>query len=149
MERGRAADAPGVLRGPDGLGLPNVSRDRIAFNGSAFGGESGDPFIMERRASSGIVVLAGPGTAGLAVRRCDTGGHPYDIAVCALLLVARCHLGDAMRLGTSGGLREGWRAAASVVREALGDDGHLVQDERGLIGWTSDRLPTSALRAGV
>ena len=149
LERGRPADAPGVLRGPQGLGLPDVAPDRIAFNGSSFRGESGDPFVIERRASSGVVVTAVPGNRGLAVRRCDTAGHPYDMAVCALLLVARRHLGNAMRLGTTGGLRDGWRDAASLVREALGDDGQLVQDERGLICWTTAHQPGAPLSNSV
>lgn len=135
LERGRPDAGAGVLRGPDGLALPLVSEDRIAFNGSAFRGEAGDPFILERRSGTGVVVRAGANGAGRAVRRCDTHGHPYDLAVCALLLTVRRHLGDLMRLGTSGGLRDGWTEAAEVVREALGGAGQLVQSERGLISW--------------
>lgn len=136
LEYGRPDDCAGVLRGPDGLGLPHVSEERIAFNGAAFRGEAGDAFVLERRGTSGVVVKAGGKTVGRSVRRCDTRGHPYDLAVCALLLTARRHLGDLMRLGTSGSLRDGWTDAAEVVREALGDSARLVQNEHGLIGWT-------------
>lgn len=151
LEAGRAPEEPGVLRGPQGLGLPQVTQDSIAFNGSSFRGHAGDPFIIERRARHGVIVRAASGNGGRAVRRCDTGGHPYDIAVCALLLTALRHLGDAMRLGSSGGLRDGWREAASVVREALGECGHLVQSESGQLTWvyaavrvTQERTRSSA-----
>jgi hypothetical protein len=135
LEQGRPADAPGILRGPDGLGLPHVTQECIAFNGSTFRGEAGDPFFLERSSTTGVVVRAGAATVGRAVRRCDTRGQPYDLAVCALLLLARQHLGDAMRLGSSGDLRGGWRAAADVVREATGETGELSQNEQGLIAW--------------
>jgi hypothetical protein len=135
LEAGRSPEQPGILRGPHGLGLPQVSIDRIAFNGSSFRGESGDPFILERRASSGVLIRAAAGRTARAVRRCDTGGQPYDLAVCALLLVAKHHLDDAMRLGSSGGLRDGWREAARLFREALGRGAQLVQSEHGLLRW--------------
>lgn len=135
LEVGRPGDVTGVLRGPDGLGLPTVAQDRVAFNGSAFRGAAGDPFVLERRAVTGVVVRAATGTVGRAVHRCDTRGQPYDLAVCALLLTAQLHLRAAMRLGSSGGLRGGWHAAASVVRGATGHAGQLVQSERGLITW--------------
>lgn len=139
LEAGRADDAPGVLRGPEGLGLPNVGADRIALNGSAFRGEAGDAFVLERRATSGVVARAGAGNAGRTVRRCNTRGHPYDLAVCALLLTVQRHLGEQMRLGTSGGLRHGWRDAADVVRHALEVAGELAQSEQGMISWTAGR----------
>lgn len=135
LEAGRPAGAAGVLRGPDGVGLPHVSPDRIAFNGSSFRGEAGDRFVLERCSSAIVMVRAGDTRVGRAVRRCDTRGLPYDVAVCALLLAMRRQLGDSMRLGTTGSLRDGWCAAADVVREALGECGQLVQGEHGLISW--------------
>jgi hypothetical protein len=151
LEAGRAPDEPGILRGPEGMGLPQVTQDRIAFNGSVFRGQAGDPFILERRAKRGVIVRGAPGGGGRAVRRCDTGGHPYDLAVCALLLTAARQLGDTMRLGSSGGLRDGWRDAAIVVREALGECGQLVQSESGQLQWaappvraTTERTRSSA-----
>lgn len=151
LEQGRPDDAPGLLRGPDGLGLPNVTQERIAFNGSAFRGESADPFVLERRSTSGVVLRAGPDNGGRALRRCDTRGQPYDLAVCALLLTARLRLGDAMRLGTTGTLRDGWARAADVVREALGDPGRLVQDDRGFLAWAAaeSRQTSARVRASA
>jgi len=147
LEAGRADDAPGILRGPDGLGLPHVSPECIAFNGSTFRGEAGDPFFLERFATTGIVMRPGAPMVGRAVRRCDTRGKPYDLAVCSLLLLARLHLGDGMRLGSSSDLRGGWRAAADVLREATGDATELAQNEQGLITCHAGPLPGRHTRA--
>lgn len=144
LEAGRSADDAGVLRGPQGMGLPQIGAERIAFNGSAFRGEAGDAFVLERVPSEGVMLHAGERASGRAVRRCDTAGRPYDLAVCALLLVLERHLGDTMRLGSSGGLRDGWRDAAGVVRDAVGARGQLVQSERGLIRWADDVAPERA-----
>ena len=135
LEANRPSSDPGILRGPLGLGLPQITQDRIAFNGSAFRGQAGAPFILEQRASSGIVMRVGAARTARAVRRCDTLGHPYDLAVCALLVLAKESFGESMRLGSSAGLLDGWRDAASVVRGALSRRGHLVQSEHGLLQW--------------
>ena len=142
LEAGRSADEAGVLRGPQGMGLPQIGAERIAFNGSAFRLQAGDAFILERKPSAGVMLHAGDRESGRAIRSCDTAGHPYDLAVCSLLLLLERHLGDSMRLGSSGGLRDGWRNAAAVVREAVGARGRLVQSEQGLIRWTDDAAPT-------
>lgn len=135
LEAGRSVDEAGMLRGPQGMGLPQIGAERIAFNGSAFRGEAGDAFVLERRPVEGVMLGAGDRASGRAIRRCDTAGHPYDLAVCSLLLLLERHLGDSMRLGSSGGLRDGWSDAAAVVREAIGARGQLVQSEQGLIRW--------------
>jgi hypothetical protein len=149
LEAGRPADAPGVLRGPEGIALPQVSEDRIAFNGSAFRGEAADPFMLEHRAISGVVVRAEKGSVGRAVRRCDTKGYPYDLAVCALLLTVQRHLADVMRLGTSGDIRHGWHEAAEVVRAALDIDGELAQSEQGLVTWAPGRERARRVRTSA
>lgn len=137
LEAGRPQEMPGILRGPDGMGLPDVTRDRIALNGSAFRGEAGEPFILERRARRGVVVRATDGSSGRAIRRCDTGGNPYDLAVCALLLVTELRLGELMRLGSSGGMRDGWREAVRLVREVVPTERELQQSEHGVLRWVS------------
>jgi hypothetical protein len=146
LEAGRPGDAPGVLRGPEGVGLPDVRQERIALNGSGFRREAGDRFVVERRARDGVVVLAGERNAGRAIHRCDTRGQPYDLAVCALLLSLQRHLGNAMRLGSSGDLRGGWREAADVVRTALAIDGSLAQTDRGILSWMAAPVPPTLER---
>ena len=156
LERGNAPDAPAMLRGPEGMGGLLIGPDRLAFNGNAFRHEAGDALVLERVAERGYLVGAegkrggrrgraaetpdedaeAPRPVRRAFRRCDTRGLPYDLAVCATLLVALWHFGEEMRLGTQGSVRaEGWRAAADLVRAVLGIDAQLVQSEFGTIRW--------------
>lgn len=133
LHRGDAELA--VLRGPNGFGSLVLEPDRVAFNGNAFLGQAAEPFSLERVASHGVIAKVGGAGQRRAVHRCDTRGHPYDLAVCASLLVVLRHLGDSSRLGTTGSLRAGWGAAAALVRETLGEHGQLVQTERGMLRW--------------
>ena len=168
LERGNPPDAPAMLRGPEGMGGLVIGPDRLAFNGNAFRHEAGDAFVVERVAERGYL-LGGDGERGMrrgrddgmpghdvqaprrlrrAFRRCDTRGHPYDLAVCAALLVALWHFGEEMRLGTQGSVRaDGWRAAADLVRAVLGIDAQLVQSEFGTIRWRAQER-TSGLGLG-
>jgi len=124
-----------VLRGPEGLGYLQLDDTHIAFNGNAFLGQSGDAFSVERRARHNVIARVGRAGGRRAVRRCDTGGHPYDLAVCALLLVMLRHLGANIRVGTSGSLRSGWGRAAALVRATIGECGQLIQLENGMLRW--------------
>jgi hypothetical protein len=135
LERGRSEDTLAVLRGPEGLGHVRIQPVVIAFNGNAFLGEAGDAFSIERVAERGIIARRARDGSRRVVRRCDTRGQPYDLAVCAVLLTLLHHLGGDVRLGTSGSPRHGWSRAASVVRATLGDCGQLVQMETGLLRW--------------
>ncbi|MEO5815515.1 MAG: hypothetical protein ABIT20_09575 [Gemmatimonadaceae bacterium] len=135
LELDRTGDDLAVLRGPEGLGRLQLDANQIAFNGNAFLGQAGDAFSVERRARHNGIARVGRGGGHRTVRRCDTGGHPYDVAVCAVLLVALRHLGDGVRLGTSGSLRSGWGRAAALVRATIGETGRLVQLENGILRW--------------
>ncbi len=137
LERGRSDDALAVLRGPEGIGHVRIDPQTIAFNGNAFLGEAAESFSIERVADRGIIARTTRGGSRRVVRRCDTLGHPYDLAVCAVLLTVLHHLGTEARLGTSGSPRQGWSRAASIVRATLGDCGQLVQMETGLLRWVS------------
>ena len=135
LERGRGETTLAMLRGPDGLGHIGIYPEVIAFNGNAFLGESGDPFSIERVADRGIIARRSRDGSRRVVRRCDTRGHPYDLAVCAVLLTLLHHLGGDVRVGTSGSPRHGWLRAAQLVRATLGECGQLVQMETGLLRW--------------
>lgn len=135
LERGRAHDTLAMLRGPEGLGGIRIDAGAIAFNGNAFLGQSGDPFSIERIAQRGVIARRSQRDERRVIRRCDTAGHPYDLAVCAILLTGLHHLGSEIRVGTSGSLRGGWSRAAGLVRTALGDCGQLVQMESGILRW--------------
>ena len=135
LERGRSDATLAVLRGPEGLGHVRIQPEAIAFNGNAFLGESGDAFSIERVAEHGIIARRSHGGSRRVVRRCETRGHPYDLAVCAVLLTLLHHLNGDVRVGTSGSPRQGWSRAAQLVRATLGDCGQLVQMETGLLRW--------------
>ncbi len=147
LERSRSADDLAVLRGPGGLGRLVIEPGAVAFNGNAFLGQAGDDFSIERVAPRGIIARVGSFGTRRTVRRCDTRGQPYDLAVCALLLVTMRHLADVARVGTSGSLRGGWGAAAALVRETLGPCGQLMQMESGLLRWVDAPAQASARRA--
>ncbi|MDQ2666131.1 MAG: hypothetical protein M3Z05_08990 [Gemmatimonadota bacterium] len=144
LERGRSDDGLAVLRGPEGLGSIRIVPDAIAFNGNAFLGEAADPFSVERIAERGIIARRTRSGERRVVRRCDTAGRPYDLAVCAVLLTMLHHCAGDVRVGTSGSLRGGWSRAAVVVRATLGDCGQLVQVETGLLRWVGAAASSEA-----
>ena len=147
---------PVALRGPDGTGdplgeaalglepLPAV-QDLLAAvdpqvtlgepgNGDASRNGAADPFIFaqDARTDGG----AAP-TDERAHARCDTALLPYDLAVCASLLIAKYHLGDAFRLESDGKVEElGWPLAREVAGTAPGIRGKLKENPERGIEWT-------------
>jgi hypothetical protein len=134
---------PVALRGPDGTGDPLVAPARVAFNGDASRNGAADPFVFAQDARAGGGTPPAPPASSAPppeerVRAvCDTALLPYDLAVCASLLIAKYHLGDAFILRSDGKVEElGWPLAREVAGTALGIRGVLKEDvERG-IEWT-------------
>lgn len=125
---------PVALRGPDGDGDPVVAPARVAFNGDASRNGAADPFIFaqDARAESGGATP----TNELVHAHCDTALLPYDLAVCASLLIAKYHLGDAFLLRSDGKVEElGWPLAREVAGTALGIRGLLRDDPKRGIEW--------------
>ncbi|HET7553113.1 MAG TPA: hypothetical protein VFK04_17605 [Gemmatimonadaceae bacterium] len=125
---------PVALRGPDGTGDPLVAPVRVAFNGDASRNGAADPFVFAQDAR-------GDGGAASADERasasCDTALLPYDLAVCASLLIAKYHLGDVFLLESDGKVEElGWPLAREVAGTALGIRGTLREDPERGIEWT-------------
>jgi hypothetical protein len=126
---------PVALRGPDGTGDPLVAPARVAFNGDASRNGAADPFIFAQDARA----AGGAATASDRMRAsCDTALLPYDLAVCASLLIAKYHLGDAFLLESDGKVEElGWPLAREVAGTALGIRGTLEEDPERGIEWTA------------
>lgn len=124
---------PVALRGPDGTGDPLVAPTRVAFNGDASRNGAADPFIFAQDArAEGVAQLSD----GRVRARCDTALLPYDLAVCASLLIAKYHLGDAFQLRSDGKVEElGWPLAREVAGTALGIRGVLKDDAARGIEW--------------
>ncbi len=135
LEANRSSQDLALLRGPEGLGHLEIEATHIAFNGNVFLGQAGDAFSVERLARHNVIARVGRAGGRRSVRRCDTCGHPYDLAVCAALLVVMRHLGDSVRVGTSGSLRGSWGRAATLVRASTGECGQLTQLENGILRW--------------
>jgi hypothetical protein len=125
---------PVALRGPDGDGDPVVAPARVAFNGDASRNGAAEPFVFVQDAR----VDGGGAAANERVHaRCDTALLPYDLAVCASLLIAKFHLGDAFLLWSAGKVEElGWPLAREVAGTALGIRGLLREDPERGIEWT-------------
>jgi len=125
---------PVALRGPDGAGDPVVAPARVAFNGDGARNGAADPFILAQDARP----EGDAATADGRVRAsCDTALLPYDLAVCASLLIAKYHLGDAFLLESDGKVEElGWPLAREVAGTALGIRGLLREDRERGIEWT-------------
>jgi len=102
------------LAGPLGEGEPMFG-ETVDFNGpDPDDYESFNfPFYDEKKAREELE------EEGKVFGFCKTGHRPYDLAVTAFLLVAKFHLGDALRLRSDGDLVD-WVAAGTLVEGVLG-----------------------------
>lgn len=125
-----------TLRGAEGSGVPVISPDAIIFNGDAVRGSAQDPFTFVR------IIPATPvqrrrGTARV-VGRCTTAGNAYDVAVSAVLLVIKYHMGDLVRVESTGAtdlLKSTWPRAAQLIGEILGITGDVVSPDGVEVEW--------------
>ncbi len=105
---GLFAEAPlGLVRAYDRPSVgPEVSENLIAFNGKTFSKNLGhEDFRLERQASH---------------ESCKTARKPYDLAVCAVLMVALRHAPEQVRLSLDDGYVPDWQPALDWVTEVLG-----------------------------
>jgi hypothetical protein len=111
-----------------------VAPTRVAFNGDASRNGAAYPFVFAQDALAEGKPAAGDGRVRA---ECDTALLPYDLAVCASLLIAKYHLGDAFILHSDGKVGElGWPLAREVAGTALGIRGLLREDAERGIEWT-------------
>lgn len=140
------------LAGPLGEGAPAFSAEEIAFNGPAPGDYESFIFPGHYSLPEG----------GYLFGACKTGPseeerRPYDLAVQVALILARLHLGEAIRVRSDGHLAS-WVEAARVVEEGLSLPVDLywilerrlyrVQDARGRTFYMEARDKAS-LREGL
>lgn len=110
-----AAQAKGIaLAGPNGDGEPMVS-EGIALNGVAE--ESHESFIFPNNPNDPFINKVN----GSLWAFCKTARKPYDLVVCAILLVLKHHMGKQIRISSDGDRREDeWLPAEQMVKEVLG-----------------------------
>ncbi|MDP2950074.1 MAG: hypothetical protein Q8P22_11105 [Chloroflexota bacterium] len=107
-----------ALRGPDGTGDPELTEFRVAFNGDAEQDEDYESFSFPIQ---GEEAQRARHLHGGLWAFCKTARMPYDLAVCAALLVFKHHLGGQMRVSSDGGREEDeWLPAEALVQEVLG-----------------------------
>ncbi len=125
---------PVALCGPDGTGNPVVAATQVAFNGDCARNGAAGPFAFQQDARAGSAAAAADGRVHAS---CDTALLPYDLAVCASLLIVKYHLGDALILHSDGKVEElGWPLAREVAGTTLGIRGLLEEDPERGIEWT-------------
>ena len=110
------------IAGPDGKGSPEITSDRIAFNGTSKGDLGHESFVLERKS----MLCPWERDAGQKEKFafCKTAHKPYDLAVCSALIVAKHHLGDSITVSSDGDMtKDEWLPAVKLVKETLGYGG--------------------------
>jgi hypothetical protein len=101
--------------------LPAVNEELIRFNGQ---GEDGhETFLFEAHFQPSYRQEVKPGKL---FDFCKTARKPYDLAVCAVLIVLKHHLGDQIEVSSDGDVSgtewspEEWEPAVKLVQQHLG-----------------------------
>ncbi|HEX5426548.1 MAG TPA: hypothetical protein VFW94_23575 [Candidatus Acidoferrales bacterium] len=94
---------------------PQIDVERIRFNGTGYDDASHETFILERKPPSNNW---GRDEDGMAFDCCKTARKPYDLVVCAALIVARAHAGPLIDVSSDGDL-EDWLPALTWTAEVL------------------------------
>jgi hypothetical protein len=122
-----------ALAGPNGSGTPILDYHvGIAVNGDAAAGQAREPLALPAPHRNPYPLPCGVRAASTG--GCDTGRHPYDLAVTAILL--RCHLllGDDFAIRSEGGWDTDW---AGGIHPDLPGPRPLLTDLFGAIPDTS------------
>ena len=130
------------LAGATGAGKPTIDSRLIEFNGS--GGAACEPFRLEQAVQDQYQRPAGrapsfrdPGTGkretnpptvvGKRHLYTKTEHRPYDLAVTACLIIAKCHLGNGI-IVCSDGSEEKWEPARRLCETTIGYGGNFRLD---------------------
>lgn len=87
----------------EGIDEPEITDSFVGFNGR--GDDGHESFILERKP--------------LAFCFCKTNMKPYDTVVCAVLICAKHHFGEDIRI-TSDGTREDWESGRILFSNVTG-----------------------------
>lgn len=115
--------APLRICGGGGRGKPEITAEEIYFNGDAGAGLAHETFWLPRVAyGEPAVARLGDGIAVIGHWHfCKTARKPYDLAVCAALLVAKVHVGLQFAVNSDGDEdEESWPHARDLVARVLG-----------------------------
>lgn len=105
-----------LLAGINGDGVPIITHSQINFNGSAKLQGNGEPFKFDRELQFDNIRPRKPETMVLQFTK--TGGLPYDLAVMAILIIAKYHL-DGRIIIQSDGSSEDWNCARELCQQTL------------------------------
>ena len=106
---------PDLLEGIETWGNPPiVDFNQIRFNGLK---DRCETFILDRESYARNYENAASYPYGFSF--CKTRQRPYDLAVCAVLIIANNHAPDGWAIGSDGDVSD-WFAALETVKAALG-----------------------------
>ena len=116
------ADSPPItIRGWDGTGKAQFTNDEITFNGDKDKLESHETFRLNRvMPAHNHPIMAVRAAAGKTdyFAFCKTARKPYDILVCAVLLIAK-HVAPTAIDYSSDGDKEEWSDAELLANKTL------------------------------
>lgn len=109
-----------------------ITNDEILFNGL---GELGhETFLLERKTQTEFTRHDGskytnePRENGKYFNFCKTARKPYDLAVCAILIIAKQHLNDHIIIHSDGEINDEWVFPKKFVQKHLGYGKDFVLD---------------------
>ncbi len=103
---------------------PEITNDIICFNGSTK--NSHETFILERKRKSSEYDQE---DKGKFFEFCKTARKPYDLAVCAVLIIAKNHFNDNILVRSDGEINDEWVFAKKFVQRHLGYGKDFVLDK--------------------
>lgn len=109
-----------TICGFNGTGVPEINTDIIAFNGCDADDGACGSFNLDRKISTPHDITKHPNKM---MDYCKTRSKPYDIAVCASLIIAKHYFGDDIRISSDGEIGN-WQPAMRLVHDThgYGDD---------------------------
>lgn len=105
------------LFGPDGRGTPVINEKKIIFNGDRSKNEDHETFYIASVFGRESIDVRPHSPMKFAF--CKTARKPYDIAVCATLLLLKHHFENDIQV-SSDGRTEDWQSAINLIGQEFG-----------------------------